>query len=69
MRLLEPDQPVHVLINQNHHANFDWLAESQPHHRFIPPSRTFLAEAKNAQPQVNDPMPLQPQYDPQHLNA
>ena len=24
---------------------------------------------KIAQPQMNDPMPLQPQYDPQHLNA
>ena len=31
MRLHEPDQPVHVLLNQNHHADFDWLAESQPH--------------------------------------
>ena len=69
MRLHEPDQPVHILLKQNHHADFDWLAESQPHHHFIPPSRTFLTEAKNAQPQINDPMALQPQYDPQHLNA
>ena len=73
MYLHEPDQPLNLPLNneaQQLNDNFDWLAESEPLHHLIQPSRSFLLESKQAVQNNAQPEP-QPEnhINPEQLNA
>ena len=73
MYLHEPDHPLNLPLDneaQQLNDNFDWLAESDPFHHLIQPSRSFLLESKQAAENNVEPQPqLQNHYNPDQLNA